>query len=88
MKTNVTPSLNYWVALTGKTRRYGQCYIHASVRNSCDRFSVMLGQHLGREVRFLYCPWGRSSNKFKVYAEYTDTRKAVPTKMLSEITNP
>jgi hypothetical protein len=88
--TDTTPTstlygIPYWVALANQTRRFGQCYVHANARRSCDRFDLATATHAGREVRFMFCHWGRSANKFKVYTNYTDTGKPVPSKFLAEI---
>ena len=80
----------YWVSLAIHTRRYGQCYIHAAMRfcwHESDCRKIVYG---GEEFFVCHRFYGRSKNKFKVYANYNgkhNAGKPVPTKLLKDIYN-
>lgn len=71
------------------TRYFGQTYVHVNVRRSAFRFDGILGEVNGRQVRLTWTGWGRSlqsgGHKYKAHANYTDTGKPVPTKLLRAI---
>ena len=77
------------IAYVQCTRRYGNCYVHACVRQSMFRFDGVLGEVNGRRVRLTWTGWGRSlqsgGHKYKAHARYGDG-KPVPTKLLRSIT--
>ena len=61
-----------------QTRRYGSCYVKVGDRPD---FGTIDG------ITYSYTSWGRSlqngGHKYKAYANYADTGKPVPTKLLS-----
>ena len=75
--------LQYWIAQTLKTRRYGHTYFHAAALAEAD-FAFRAFEHDG--IIFSYTGWGRSLNtgghKYKVHARYADSGKPVPAKVL------
>jgi len=72
------------------TRQFGQTYVHAPVRNA-KRFSFdVVPARVGeRGVQLSYTSWGRSlqgnGHKYKSHANWADTGKPVPSKMLHDI---
>jgi hypothetical protein len=78
--------LNYWVAQTMTTRRYGHTYVHAGARASAN-WSWEALTHEG--IVFSFTGWGRSltsrGHKYKVHARYAQTGKPVPSKVLSAL---
>ena len=61
-----------------QTRRYGSCYVKAGDR---PHFGTIDG------ITYSYASYGRSlqsgGHKYKAHANYADTGKPVPTKLLS-----
>ena len=89
MTTQTTPKtygLQYWIAQTLNTRRFGHTYVHAGARAA--QFAFRAFEHDG--ITFSYCGWGRSlstakGHKYKVHARYTDSDKPVPSKILRSL---
>lgn len=75
--------LDYWIALTLQTRRFGHTYVHSGARRQAA-FSFRAFEHDG--VIFSYSSYGRSLNggghKYKVHARHPATGKPVPAKVL------
>ena len=61
-----------------QTRRYGSCYVKVGDR---PNFGTVAG------ITYSYTSYGRSlqsgGHKYKAHANYADTGKPVPTKLLS-----
>lgn len=88
-ETRCNHGLNYWIALTVQTRRYGHTYVHAGARGKS--WAAFTARHGDREVVFSYAGWGRSlttskGHKYKVHARYADDDKPVPSKALGFLT--
>jgi hypothetical protein len=68
----------YYCSKVLETRRYGKCYLHSK-----NRATVTL---LDGSIEITHGSWGRSLNsgghKYKVWANYSDSGKPVPTKIL------
>jgi hypothetical protein len=77
--------LQYWIAQTLNTRRYGHTYVHAAARASA--FGYLAFEH--DDITFSYRGWGRSLNtgghKYKVHATYAESGKPVPSKVLRSL---
>jgi hypothetical protein len=84
--TSTQFGLQYWIAQTLKTRRYGHTYVHAGARHS-PGFAFRAFEHDG--IIFSYRGWGRSLNtgghKYKVHATYAESGKPVPAKVLHSL---
>lgn len=79
--------LDYWVAQTLRTRRFGHTYVHAPARAEASAsWEALRAKDDDREVIFSYTGWGRSlqvgGHKYKVYARYADSGTPVPSKRL------
>ena len=72
-----TDPLAYYIALTLKTRQYGNCYVHAGMRSGYEH----------GEIRFYVSGYGRSlqggGHKYKVHAYRNG--KPVPSKELKTL---
>lgn len=77
--------LQYWVALTLQTRRYGHTYVHSAARAGA-KFPFAAFEHDG--ITFSYSGYGRSlttskGHKYKVHARRDG--KPVPSKTLKSL---
>lgn len=81
MKNNI-PLLRYVL----ETRKFGHTYIHAEPRRA---YPLGVETWLGdREIRITWSGWGRSlqtkrGHKYKAHANFVDTGKPVPSKLLA-----
>lgn len=79
--------LDYWVAQTRRTRRYGHTYVHVGARQEASAsWEALRVKDDDREVVFSFTGWGRSllsrGHKYKVHARYADSGTPVPSKRL------
>lgn len=85
MSNNLTLMISY----VRMTRRYGQTYVHADVRQAVYGWQGLSATLDGRQVLLTYRGWGRSlesgGHKYKAHARYQDTGRPVLTKDLLRI---
>lgn len=75
-----------------ETRRYGHTYIHSAFREEANPLSKTHKRHEydinGRTAVLLFAGYGRSlqagGHKYKAWLIWEDTRKPVPSKLLTE----
>jgi hypothetical protein len=85
-----TYGLQYWVAQTLHTRRYGSTYVHAGARRQASfSWEALRVTFENREIVFSFTGWGRSllsrGHKYKAHARYADTGTPVPSKVLRDM---
>ena len=76
-------NLQYWIAQTLRTRRYGHTYVHVGARAESSSRAFA---HNG--MLFSFTGWGRSlitgGHKYKVHARY-ESGQPIPTKVLKNL---